>query len=58
MEIRDLRDSLLYKSEPICKAFILGSKDSPIEGEIKAYRQDHPHTRVVVLARKNCCHNG
>lgn len=53
-EIRELRNSILYKYEPVCKAFIIGAEDSPTEEEIEAYRRDHPHTRVVVLTRKDC----
>jgi hypothetical protein len=53
-EIRELRDSLLYKYEPVCKAFVLGTKDSPTEEEIEAYREAHPHTHVVVLFLKDC----
>ena len=53
-EILELKDSILWKHEPVCKAFILGANDSPTEEEIPAYRQEHPHTKVVVLTRKDC----
>lgn len=53
-KIRELRNSILYKYEPACKAFIMGAKDSPTEEEIKAYRTAHPRTRVIVLYRKDC----
>lgn len=53
-EIGELRNSLLYQYEPTCKAFILGAKDSPTEAEVEDYRKDHPHTKVVVLTRKDC----
>jgi len=55
-EIRELKNSILWKHEPVCKAFILGAKDSPAEAEIEAYRKDHPHTHVVLLYRKDCGH--
>lgn len=53
-EIQELRNFLLYKDEPVCKAFIMGAKDSPTEEEIKSYRQGHSHTRVVVLTLREC----
>jgi hypothetical protein len=53
-EIKELRDSFLYKYEPACKAFILGAEDSPTEAEIQTYREAHPHTHVVVLYRRDC----
>jgi len=28
-EIQELRNSLLYKHEPVCKAFVLGAEDKP-----------------------------
>ncbi len=57
-EIREIKHTILYKYEPVCKAFILGKEDSPIEDEIEAYRQDHPLTRAVVLTRKDGGHDG
>jgi len=53
-EIKELKNSIVSLYEPVCKAFILGAEDSPTEEEIEAYRQAHPHTRVVLLTRKNC----
>lgn len=53
-EIKELRDSILRKHEPVCKAFVIGAEGSPTEVEIETYRIDHPHTRVVVLTRKDC----
>jgi hypothetical protein len=53
-EIRELRNSLLYKYEPVCKAFVMGAEDSPTEEEIEAYRQAHPQTHIVILYRKDC----
>jgi hypothetical protein len=53
-EIRELRNSLLYKYEPVCKAFILGTEDSPPAEEIEAYRQAHPRTHIVILFSKDC----
>ncbi|MDP4228466.1 MAG: hypothetical protein Q8910_19160 [Bacteroidota bacterium] len=37
----------------ILPLLILGTKNSSIEEEIAAYRKDHPHTRVIVLYRKD-----
>ncbi|MFY9338893.1 MAG: hypothetical protein WAQ47_08340 [Methanosarcina flavescens] len=34
--------------------FILGSENSPAEAEVKAYRREHPHTRVILLTQKDC----
>jgi hypothetical protein len=53
-EIREFRDSLLYKYEPACKAFILGVEDSSTETEIASYRKAHPRTYIVILYRKDC----
>jgi hypothetical protein len=53
-EIRELRNSLLYKYEPVCRAFVLGTEDSPTEEDIAAYRESHPNTHVVVLYRRDC----
>lgn len=53
-EIQELRNFLLYKYEPVCKAFILGAENSSSEADIRAYREAHPYTRVVVLTRKDC----
>lgn len=53
-EIKELKDSIISQYEPACKVFIMGTKDSPPEEEITAYRRDHSHTRVVVLFRRGC----
>jgi len=57
-EIQELRNSLLYKYEPVCKVFILGINESPTEAEVEDYRRDHPHTRVIQLIRKSCRKEG
>lgn len=53
-EIRELKNSIIWKQELVCRAFILGAEDSLTEEEIEAYRQNHPHTRVTVLNWKDC----
>lgn len=53
-EIRELKNSIIWKQKPVCKAFIMGAKDGPTKAEIEAYRKDHPHIKVIVLTRKEC----
>jgi hypothetical protein len=53
-EIRELKNSIIWKQEPVCEAFIMGAKNSLTKAEIEAYRKDHPHTKVIVLTRKGC----
>jgi hypothetical protein len=53
-EIAELKNSIITQYEPLCKVFILGGKDSPVEAEIEAYSQAHPHTHVLKLIRKSC----
>jgi hypothetical protein len=32
-KIRELKNSILWQHEPVCKAFVLGAKDSPADAD-------------------------
>ena len=32
-KIRELKNSILWQHEPVCKAFVLGAKDSPTDAD-------------------------
>jgi len=51
-EISDLRDSLLYKYEPVCKAFIIGAKDTYRSPNVKPTGKLIPHTSYRALSQR------